>query len=111
MFHQLESAGEIMELEEECLYFILLRRVIRPRRKVRRNFWVHPILSTRLLKGQFHQLHQELQEDPQKIFAYYRMSEKSLNELHDLVKDDIIRKATNMRLPILPIERLSITIR
>ena len=43
--------------------------------------WVHPLVSQRLLKGQFHQLFDDLCEYPDKFWKYFRMSKKSFDEL------------------------------
>lgn len=63
------------------------------------------------MSGQFYRIHSELKEDPEKFFLYYRMTERTFNELHVLIKDGITRTTTQLRLPIPAEERLSITIR
>jgi hypothetical protein len=45
-------------------------------RKKRKKFWVHPIMSQRLLKGKFYSLYKNLKTHPQKFFWYFRISSR-----------------------------------
>jgi len=56
-------------------------RLLRTRTKRRKWFWVHPLVSQRLLKGQFHKLYEDLRIHPQKFFGYCRMTCSSFDEL------------------------------
>jgi hypothetical protein len=95
-------------MEEERAFALLLRRVIRCRQKSRRykrRYWVHPLISCRLLKGQFYTLFSDLRDNPENFFSYFRMSVKTFDELLFNIREDIAGKDTNMRLPITPEEK------
>lgn len=76
-----------------------------------RKYWTHPLVSTRLLKGAFSTLFEDLKEDPLKFFNYFRMSIRSFNELADKLEDSLQNQNTVMRLAVRPIEMLSVTLR
>ena len=40
--------------------------LLRTKAKRRKGFWVHPLVSQRLLKGQFHKLYEDLRKHPKK---------------------------------------------
>jgi hypothetical protein len=40
--------------------------LLRTRAKRRKRFWVHPLVSQRLLKGKFHKLYEDLQNPSKK---------------------------------------------
>lgn len=98
-----------MDLVELLCVAIAIVRHRKRRRK--RRYWVHPIVSQRLLKGQFHKIYQDLRTYPDKFFDYFRMSMKSYDELIKLIGPRITFKTTNMRKPISPEERLAVTLR
>ncbi|PNF25675.1 hypothetical protein B7P43_G00639, partial [Cryptotermes secundus] len=52
----------------------------------KREYWVHPIYSERLLKGKFYTLYHELRQYPSEFFDYCRMSVHSFDELLLLLK-------------------------
>lgn len=95
-------------VDQVCLSVLLVRR--RRRKRVRR-FWIHPIISERLHKGKFCLLHEQLKIYPEKFFEYYRMSIDSFTNLHFMIKPRLLKKATNMRQPISPEEKLAVTLR
>lgn len=66
----------------------------------RRRYWVNPLISSRLLCGQFHTLYERLCANPEILKKYYHMP------LHVFIKSD-----TNMRLAISPEVRLIITLK
>jgi hypothetical protein len=94
---------DFMELACVCAFEIR-------RRKRERQFLVHPLTTQRLLKGQFHELYENLRSHPDKFFKYYRMSISSFDELLKLVGPSVIYEDTNWRTAIAPEERLSVTI-
>ena len=51
------------------------------RRRVRRRWWVHPILRTRLQRGEYHVLVQELRLDAFRFELHFRMSPEDLDQL------------------------------
>jgi hypothetical protein len=97
-FQLLSFKMDFMELACVCAFEIR-------RRKKKRQFWVHPLTTQRLLKGQFHKLYENLRSHPDKFFKYYRMSISSFDELLKLVGPSIIYKDTNWRTAIAPGER------
>lgn len=66
-------------METVCLMVLLLRKRGRKQRKIR--YWVLVIASQRLLKGQFYKLQEELQDHPNKLFQYYRLSMNSFDAM------------------------------
>lgn len=91
-----------------ALYLIQRRKRIKKRK---REYWVHPIYSNRLLQGKFYTIHSKLLDFPEKFFSFYRMSITSFNELVKLIGPSISKQDTHLRLAIPAEERLSVTIR
>jgi hypothetical protein len=85
--------------------------LLRFRKKRKREYWVHPIYSERLLKGKFYTLYHELRQYSSNFFNYCRMSVDSFDELLHLLKPHILYKNTKWRLALPPEERLIITLR
>jgi hypothetical protein len=79
--------------------------------KKQRRYWVHPYVSSRLLKGAFSSMFIDLRDDEDKFFNYFRMSIKSFDELLTKLSDKIKVEDTVMRLAIPPIEMLAVTLR
>ena len=67
-----------MDFVESAAVCALLLRI---RAKRRKRFWVHPLVSQRLLKGQFHKLYEDLRMHPMKFFGYFRMTSSTFDEL------------------------------
>ncbi|GBN47578.1 hypothetical protein AVEN_153875-1 [Araneus ventricosus] len=88
----------------------LLYRSLR-RRRIKRNYWVHPIDQKIEKIGTFHTLLKELQKDEKKFFNFFRMTIPSFNELHQRLKSKILRKNSKMRNSITSEERLALTLR
>jgi hypothetical protein len=84
--------------------------LLRARAKRRKRFWVHPIVSRRLLKGQFHKLYEDLRMYPKKLFGYFGMSSSSFDELF-MIRPNITNQNTVMRMSVPPEERLAVTLR
>jgi hypothetical protein len=93
---------DFMELACVCAFEIR-------RRKRKRQFWMHPLTTQRLFKGQFHKLYENLRSHPDKLFKYYQMSISSFDQLLNLVEPSITYQDTNWRKSIAPEER-SVTI-
>jgi transcription termination factor NusB len=64
---------------------------------LRRRYWVHPINTKRLTLGVFYTLFEELRNDGDKFFNYFRMSVTSFDELHDKLQNVLQRQDTVMR--------------
>lgn len=77
----------------------------------KRSYWVHPLVSSRLLKGAFSLLYEDLCNDESKFINYFRMSKHSFEELAGRIGDKIRCQDTNMRIAIDPIEKLAVTLR
>jgi hypothetical protein len=60
-----------------------------------RRFWVHPLVSSRLLKGAFASLYVDLSNDETTFFNYFRMSKRSFDELAGRIGDSIRSQDTN----------------
>ena len=61
-----------MDFTETACVFALLLRIRKDRCKKRH--WVHPVVSKRLLNGQFYKLYKDLRNCRGKFFNYFRMS-------------------------------------
>jgi len=85
--------------------------LLRTRAKRRKRFWVHPLVSQKLLKGQFHKLNEDLHIHPKKFFRYFRMTCSSFNELSSMNGPKITYQNTVMRASVTPEERLAVTLR
>lgn len=72
---------------------------------------MHPINSESLLHGKFHTLHFKLKQYLDNIFAFYRKSVSSFNELVSLVGALIKKDNTRLRCAISEEGRLSVTLR
>jgi len=85
--------------------------LLRTRAKRRKRFGVHPLVSQRLLKGQFHKLYEDLHIHPKKFFGYCRMTRSSFNELLSMIGPKITYQNTVMKPSVPPEERLAVTLR
>ncbi|GBO05249.1 hypothetical protein AVEN_233333-1 [Araneus ventricosus] len=88
----------------------LLYRRLR-RRRIKCNYWVHPINQKRKQIGIFHTLLKELQKDENKFFNFFLMTIPSFKELHQRLKTKILRKNSKMRNSVTSEERLALTLR
>jgi hypothetical protein len=86
-----------------CICALLLR--IRKDRLKKRH-WVHPVVSKRLLDGQFLKLYEDLRKCQGKFFSYCRISIESFDKLLVLVGPRITYENTRLRLSVPPQERL-----
>lgn len=83
----------------------------RKRQQKNRILWVHPINDRRDEVGLFNTLFNDLRNDENKFFNYFRMSIASFDVLHGKLQHTIQRKNTQFRNCIQPVEMLSITLR
>ncbi|KAL4121053.1 hypothetical protein QTP88_013637 [Uroleucon formosanum] len=79
--------------------------------KKNRRYWVHPFTDSRLLRGHFSTSFEDLRNNPEKFYNYFRMSVKSFDELAARLIDKIKKNDTYMRKAIPPIEMLVVTLR
>jgi len=98
-----------MDFTETACACALLLRIRKDRRKKRH--WVHPVVSKRLLNGQFYKLYEDLRNCRGKFFSYFRMSIESFDKLLVLVGPRITYENTRLRLSVPPQERLAVTLR
>jgi len=77
-----------MDFTQTACVFALLLRIRKVR--CRKRHWVHPIVSKRLLNGQFYKSYENLRNRPGKFFIYFRMSTESFDKLLVLVGPQII---------------------
>lgn len=100
-----------MDSDEEVLVLaLLIKRKYRRQRRYRK-YWIHPLLISREKYGHYFTLYKELRENGAKFYNYFRMSLSSFDELHGLLKNDLLRQNTHLRNCISPEERLMITLR
>ena len=76
--------------------------LLRTRAKKRKRLWVHPLVSQRLLKGQFHKLYEDLRIHPKKFFGYCRMTCSSFDELLFMIGPKITYRNSVMRASVPP---------
>lgn len=76
-----------------------------------RKYWVHPLIENRENSKKFLVFFNDLRKYPEKFFDYYRMSINSFDELLQKVRESISKNYTQLRNPITPEERLTVTIR
>ena len=98
-------------LKRALLLYLLRRRLQRRKLKNRKSFWVRELYQERLQKGEFHLLVQDMKLfDHMYFFKYFRMAPSVFEKLLQLVGPFLTKKSTNMREPIGPSERLSLTL-
>ncbi|KAG8250984.1 hypothetical protein J6590_065684 [Homalodisca vitripennis] len=104
------SVAKMSSLSEADLLLVLaVRSYLKKKRK--RRFGIHPMNTVRLSQGQFYTLMSFLRNDNEKFFSYFRMSATSFDELLALVRDDLSKQDTRLRLSIPAEERLAVTLR
>ena len=83
----------------------------RRRSQVRRKrYWVHPIFKERGKEGELRALPLIL-KDEKKCIRYFRMTKTTFESLLELCRPYLLKKDTNFRKAIPPIERLTVTLR
>ncbi|KAF2890722.1 hypothetical protein ILUMI_15451 [Ignelater luminosus] len=95
--------------ETACVVALLLR--MKAKKRYKKQYWVHPVISQRLMKGQFCKIHNDLRDHPNKFFQYYRMSMRSFDDLLQIIGPRITYQDTKWRNFIPPEERLLATLR
>jgi hypothetical protein len=90
----------LLEPEEIVIIMHILRK--KRKRNKKRKLWAHPLLESRLSKGAFYTLHEDLCSDERKFFNYYRMSSTSFTELYGNLKCYFCERDTHMRGVFLP---------
>ncbi|XP_068082720.1 uncharacterized protein [Anabrus simplex] len=98
-----------MDREQIIALWLFHRR--RKRQKRNPRLWVHPINQRREEVGLFYTLFEDLRNDENNFFNYFRMSIASYDELHGKLKDALQRQNTQFRNCIQPIEMLAVTLR
>jgi hypothetical protein len=92
--------------ETTCVCALLLR--IR-KDGCKKGHWVHPVVSKRLLNGQFYKLYEDLRNCRGKFFSYFRLSIESFDKLLVVVGPRITYKNTRLHLSVPPQEILAVT--
>ena len=100
-----------MDFEEKAIIYALPLSFRKEKKKQRRKMQVRPLISQRLLKGQFHKLSDDLCAYPKQNIDYFRMNKKSFDELLPMIQPCITYRNTNMRMTIGPEERIAVTLR
>ena len=76
-------------------------------RKIKRRFWVHPILESRISEGEYHTLYPPLIDDETKFYNYFRMSIGTFEEILSKIQHELIIQDTTFREAITPREKIS----
>jgi hypothetical protein len=88
--------------------FLLYRR---RKRRLKRLHWAHPVIQKREEFGVFETVFDELRDDENKFFNYFRMSDSSFDELHRRLKKSLQRRNSKIRNCIQPVKMVSVAIR
>lgn len=96
------SARDLSLLENT----FLRRRIIRKTRKV----WVNEIFKKRKKFGELQHIWEDLKNNEEKFFSYFRMKEGTFNFILNVINDSIM-KYCNIREPISSRECLALTMR
>lgn len=91
------------------MYYMYKKR--QQKKKQKRKYWVHPILTERENYGAFHVLFEKLREDDEKFFNYFRMRKETFDKLLSNLYNKLKHQDTKMRNCISPAERLAVTLR
>ena len=73
--------------------------------------WAHPVIQKREEFGAFETVFDELRDDENKVFNYFRMSESSFDELHRRLKESLQRRNNKIRNCIQPVKMVAVAIR
>lgn len=76
-----------------------------------RTTWVHSFNSERERNKRFEKFCSKIRKYDDKFFGYYRMSQKSFEELLEILRPCITKQNTVMRMAISAEQRLTITLR
>jgi len=98
-----------MEVEEAIAIYWYLKK--RRNEKKKRQYWVHPILEDRSVKGLFATLYTDLRANPDKFFLFARMSLSSFDELVQKLESKLQKQEMHMRMSISPVEKVLVTLR
>lgn len=79
--------------------------------KKKRRFWVHAAWQKRSKEGEFASLYKELQNDEDKFWDYFRMSEECFDSILQKIRPLIQKRDTNFRKAVGPKERLAVCLR
>lgn len=72
---------------------------------------MQPMNKVRQSQGQFYTLITCLRIDEEKLFSYFRMSSSSFHELVAVVRDNVAKQDTRLKLSVLAKERLAVTLK
>lgn len=100
-----------MDVEEECAFALVALQLLK-RKRIKRQYWIHPFLRDRSSRGVFitHYTYADLRRNPEKFFTYSRMSVESFDELLSFLKEEITGSTTRMRDCVPPEEKLLVTL-
>ena len=102
----IEAVVAIMSMSAAGMYLTLH---MEPRKSP--TEWVKSFLRSRSTRGAHATLMQELISYPAEYRNYMRMSEEKFTFLLDLIRNDVGKKNTTMRVAIAPEDRLAVTLR
>nr|CAD7258206.1 unnamed protein product [Timema shepardi] len=100
------SSSEFEEELENACAGLVANTVAR-----RKRVWVHQINLKRKEKGEFYHLVKELREHLSRYEMYFRMTKEEFQFLHDLIKENIVTKNTQMREAVTTEEKLAVCLR
>ena len=77
----------------------------------RRGTNIHEINKTRSIDGEYHHLFKQLKAFPERFHSYTRMNLDTFNYILNIVESKLTKTWCNFHEPILPEERLVVTLR
>jgi hypothetical protein len=100
-----------MDVEEACGFAFMFFYLRNKRKKNRRKYWIHPFLRDRSSRGVFFTHYVDLRNNPDKFYAYARMTVGTFDELFRRLKEKITGTTTRFRDCIPPEQKLLVTLR
>lgn len=97
--------------DEEVMIVAAILTEDESKKKRKRSTWIHPINRKRLNLGEFHHLFNDLKEDENKFFQYFRMSPTKFSELGDILEHELTFQNTSFRRAVSKEERLAVALR
>lgn len=98
-------------LEELCMIALLLDEDEEQSRRRHRRFSVHKMLKTRKIHGEFWTIFNELMDDEQKFYQYFRMPQYDFHVLLGKIEKSLKKQDTKFKQAIGPKEKLAVCLR
>ncbi|ROI15250.1 hypothetical protein DPX16_1403 [Anabarilius grahami] len=107
----LSEDTKAMDVDELWHHISTLEDFEGERRRKRRRYWIHPIVTRREEHGEFYRLVQELKMYHERFRGYFRMSVSEFENLLQQLAPSLTKEQTHYRKPIDPEQRLAVCLR